>query len=97
MLGVPFRVEVVKLEEEGLCGDTDGILRRMRVNQDYDIIRKWRILIHEWTHAVLYVNGAASVIDDSIEEMIAQSMEHAIEELLLQVGRALLDQIEKDK
>lgn len=96
-MGIPFRVEVAKLGEEGLCGDTDGILRRMRVAEEYDTLRKWRILIHEWVHAVFYVNGAANVLDDDIEEMIAQSMEHAIEELLLQVGRPLLDQLEKDR
>lgn len=96
-MGIPFRVEYVKLDEDELCGDTDGMIRRIRVAEHYDVLRKWRILIHEWVHAVLYVNGAANVLDDDTEEMIAQSMEHAIEEMLLQIGRPLLDQLEKDK
>lgn len=96
-MGIPFRVEYAKLDEEELCGDTDGMIRRIRVAEHYDVLRKWRILMHEWVHAVLYVNGAANVLDDDTEEMIAQSLEHAIEEMLLQIGRPLLDQLEKDK
>jgi hypothetical protein len=46
---------------------------------------QWQVFLHEWAHAVLYVNGVASVIDDAVEEIIAQSLEHALVELLSQM------------
>lgn len=76
--------------DEDTAGDTDGILRRIRVSQDYDSVRRWRILMHEWVHAVLEVNGVGNVVSDEINEVIAQSMEHALEELLRQIGPGLV-------
>lgn len=89
MLGVPFRIEVTELEEE-IVGDTVGLYRRIRISKDVDSKKMWSVLVHEWVHALLSVNGVASVISQEVEEIIAQSVEHATEELLKQIGSQLL-------
>lgn len=96
VLGTEFRIEVTELEDD-TAGDTDGLYRRIRISHDYDTVRMWRILVHEWTHAVLEVNGVSNVISTEVNEIIAQSMEHAIEELLSQIGPALMSQLSEKK
>jgi hypothetical protein len=96
VLGTEFRVELAELEDD-TAGDTDGLYRRIRISTDYDTVRMWRILVHEWTHAVLEVNGVSNVISTEVNEVIAQSMEHAIEELLSQIGPALMSQLSEKK
>lgn len=88
-MGIPFRVEVTEVEEEVL-GDTVGLYRRIRISQDVDKRKAWSVFVHEWMHAVLHVNGVSSVVPEEVEEIIAQSVEHAMEEFLLQVGPQLL-------
>lgn len=88
-MGIPFRVEVTEVEEEVL-GDTVGLYRRIRVSQDVDKKKAWSVFTHEWVHAVLHVNGVSSVISEEVEEIIAQSFEHALEEFWQQVGNELL-------
>lgn len=89
VMGIPFRVEKVQFEEE-LAGETVGMYRRIQVSGDLTRRQAWSTLVHEWVHAVLHVNGVSSVIPDEVEEVIAQSVEHAMEEFLLQVGPQLL-------
>ena len=88
-MGVPFRVEVVEVEDE-ILGDTVGLYRRIRISKDVDKRKAWSVFVHEWVHAILHVNGVASVVPEEVEEIIAQSMEHSLEELMLQVGPQLL-------
>jgi hypothetical protein len=90
VLGRTFRVEMASLDEENVLGDTVGLYRRIRISKDLTRRQQWTTLVHEWAHAVLYVNGVASVIPDEVEEIIVQSFEHAVEELLEQVGEDLL-------
>lgn len=89
ILGVPFRVEKVSFEED-LAGETVGMYRRIQVSGDLTRRQAWSTLVHEWIHAVLHVNGVASVVSEEVEEIIAQSLEHALEELLQQIGSELL-------
>lgn len=96
VLGVPFRVEVTKVNE-GVAGETLGFYRRIQLDQDMDSRRLWTTLLHEWVHAVLYVNGVANVLPDEVEEIVAQSMEHALEEMLLQIGPQVIAQLKEDK
>ena len=93
MLGRTFRVEVVDMAEDDVLGDTIGLYRRIRVSRDLTRRQQWTTLVHEWAHAVLYVNGVSSVIPDEVEEIIVQSFEHAVEELLEQVGEELLQHL----
>jgi hypothetical protein len=95
-MGVPFRVEVTKVNE-GVAGETLGFYRRIQIDQDLDSRRCWTTLLHEWVHAVLYVNGVANVLGDEVEEIIAQTFEHALEEMLLQIGPEVLAQLKEDK
>lgn len=83
-------MEMASLDEENVLGDTVGLYRRIRISKDLTRRQQWTTLVHEWAHAVLYVNGVASVIPDEVEEIIVQSFEHAVEELLEQVGEDLL-------
>lgn len=94
VMGIPFRVEKVQFEEE-LAGETVGMYRRIQVSGDLTRRQAWSTLVHEWVHAVLHVNGVSSVIPDEVEEVIAQSVEHAMEEFLLQVGPQLLATIDE--
>lgn len=96
VLGVPFRIEVTKVNE-GVAGETLGFYRRIQLDQDMDSRRLWTTLLHEWVHAVLYVNGVANVLPDEVEEIVAQSMEHALEEMLLQIGPQVIAQLKEDK
>jgi hypothetical protein len=93
VLGRTFRVEVVDMAEDDVLGDTIGLYRRIRISRDLTRRQQWTTLVHEWAHAVLYVNGVASVIPDEVEEIIVQSFEHAVEELLEQVGEELLQHL----
>jgi len=93
VLGRTFRVEVVDMAEDDVLGDTIGLYRRIRVSRDLTRRQQWTTLVHEWAHAVLYVNGVSSVIPDEVEEIIVQSFEHAVEELLEQVGEELLQHL----
>lgn len=88
-MGIPFRVEKVELDDDAV-GETVGLFRRIQISNDVTRRQSWNVLLHEWAHAVMYVNGAASVIPDGVEEMMAQSLEHALEELLMQIGPQLL-------
>lgn len=92
ILGVKFRVELTKLDD-GTVGDTVGLYRRIRISEDVDSKRKWTTLVHEWIHAALFINGVSSVIDENVEEIIAQTLEHAIEEMLRQIGPSIMAQI----
>lgn len=89
-MGIPFRVEKVDLGEENV-GETLGLYRRITLSEDLDQRRLWSVLVHEWAHAVLYANGVANVLDSHVEEVIAQSFEHAVEELLKQIGPELVE------
>lgn len=77
--------------EEDTIGDTVGLYRRIRLSKDVDSKKLWSVLVHEWVHAVLSVNGVGSVVSAEVEEIIAQSMEHGIEELMRQIGPQLLE------
>lgn len=94
VMGIPFRVEKVQFEEE-LAGETVGMYRRIQVSGDLTRRQAWSTLVHEWVHAVLHVNGVSSVVPEEVEEIIAQSVEHAMEEFLLQVGPQLLATIDE--
>lgn len=94
ILGVPFRVEKVQFDED-LAGETVGMYRRIQVSGDLTRRQAWSTLVHEWVHGVLHVNGVSSVVPEEVEEIIAQSLEHALEELLLQVGPQLLSALDE--
>lgn len=105
-LGVQFRVElhddldigeIPDPELEPTWGDTVGHLRRIRVSAQQDTRRQWTTLLHEYMHAVLYVNGVSSVVDDKTEEIIVQSMEHAIEQFMLKHGDLFMKALEAQK
>jgi hypothetical protein len=84
VLGAPFQVEVKKVDSD-IFGETDGLKKIITVSSSLLPSEQWQVFLHEWAHAVLYVNGVASVIDDAVEEIIAQSLEHALVELLSQM------------
>jgi len=90
VLGIPFNVELVEFEDDGQCGETLGLHRKIKVSKSLDSRRQWTTFVHEYCHAVFYVMGAASVLQDQIEECMVQSMEHGIEQLLVQVGPELM-------
>jgi len=95
VLGVPFRIELVEFDEEGQCGECHGLLRTIKISSALDSKRQWTTLVHEFVHASLFIMGAGTEIPDPIEECIAQTMEHSIEQLIKQVGPQLLDSYNK--
>lgn len=101
VLGEPYRIELVPgfKDEDGttLCGDTGsdvlGGFYRIRINSDLDTAMRWRTLLHEHIHAALAVNGVANGLDAEVEEIIAQSIEHATIQLLRQYGNQLMQHL----
>ena len=91
VLGVLFNVELVDFEEEGHCGETMGLHRTIKISKSLDSKRQWTTFVHEYCHAVFYVMGAANLLEDQLEECMVQSMEHGIEQLLVQVGPELMN------
>jgi Zn-dependent peptidase ImmA (M78 family) len=98
-LGVPFRVLLMHdpIDEEGSVGETAGELRIIKIAASQDTRRRWTTLLHEYIHAVLDVNGVASGLDPDMEEVIVQSLEHALEQFLLLNGNTLIDALEAQK
>lgn len=95
VLGVPFRIEVVdQVDEEDDLGSTNGELRLIKIDSSQDTRRRWTTLMHEYVHAVLHVIGVGNKLDDAVEEVIAQSMEHASEQFMKQYGKEYLRALE---
>lgn len=101
VLGVKFRIEVPdKLHDEDggyLCGETIGETRLIKINGEQDTRRRWTTLLHEVVHAILHVNGLGNVLDEDIEEVIAQSIEHGLEEFFLQYGKEYVEALSVQK
>ena len=92
VFGQEFRIELVpdlKSGDDEVHGETSGIHHRIRISADLDLSRQWQTLVHEYVHAVLYVVGVSNVTDDTMEEVIAQSLEYGIWQLLQQHGVTL--------
>ena len=97
-LGVRFQVQVLDdVDEEGSVGETAAELRLIKVASAQDTRRRWTTLLHEYIHATLDVVGVASVIDEQLEEVIVQSLEHSLEQFLLAHGTDLLKALEVQK
>ncbi len=97
-LGVPFRVEVVDgIDDEGSVGETSGELRLIRIHRDQDSRRRWTTLLHEYMHATLDTIGIANTLDEALEEVIVQSLEHAIEQFMLAHGQQFLVALSSQK
>lgn len=98
VMGIRFQVQLVdKVDDEGSVGETAGALRLIKVDSSQDTRRQWTTLCHEVCHAAMDVVGVASVIPEEVEEIIAQTMEHTIEQLLLQYGEQLVRALEVQK
>lgn len=90
-LGIQFQVQVLEqVDDEGSLGETAGELRIIKVSASQDSRRKWTTLLHEYMHATLDVNGVGSVLDEGLEEIIVQSLEHSLEQFLLAHGTKLI-------
>lgn len=90
-LGIPFQVQLV----EDIDGESSGVTlpdyRIIKVLDSQDTRRRWTTLLHEYFHAVLDINGVANGLnDDPMEEVIVQTMEHAVEQFMLAHGTEFL-------
>lgn len=95
ILGTKFRVELVeRVDEEDSCGETDGELRFIRICSSQDTRRRWTTLFHEFVHGVLHVVGLGNKLEENTEEVIAQSMEHAVEQFMMKHGNQYLKALE---
>mgnify|MGYP000849753488 CR=1 FL=1 len=92
--GVHFTIEwVPDLRDENgekLDGVTFGAQHLIRICADLHTARRIRTLVHEYVHAVCYVTGFANILNDDLEEILAQSMEYGIMQLVPQLGREIL-------
>lgn len=87
VLGQEFRIELLPAEKmDGNFGEMVGELHRIRICDTQDRARRWRTLLHEVVHAVLYVNGVSNTIDEDQEEVIAQSLEYGMLQFMQQYG-----------
>jgi len=92
VLGVPFRVLIVdEVDDQDSSGETCGEHRHIKIASSQDTRRRWTTFaLHEYLHAALVINGVHSVLGEELEEVIVQSLEHALEQLLLTHGKQLL-------
>lgn len=98
ILGERFRVEVEKdlmSGEELVSGETLGQYRRIRISADLDNTRQWETLLHEYVHGVLHVIGIGNFMNTELEEVVAQSMEHAMCQLLRAHGTQIIKALGK--
>lgn len=88
VMGLPFRIQIVKDLEtlEGCVGLTKGDVRIIQICDSLDTRRKWFTLIHEVVHASLHAVGLGNELDELVEEVIAQTTEHTMEQFMDQVG-----------
>lgn len=101
VMGVPFRVEVVDCiddkdpDQEPTWGQTVGSHRKIQLLSSQDTRRLWTTLVHEYIHACLYVVGVQ--MSDELEEVVAQTLEHGLEQFMLQHGEGFLKALEAMK
>lgn len=94
ILGEPFRVELVPdllSDDEAVSGETLGESHRIRINASLDTEKQWRTFIHESLHSGLHVNGYGNVSDSVTEEMIVQTLEYVVVQMIRQHGKQLLE------
>ena len=99
VMGIPFRGELVAhltSDGEKVDGETIGDLRLIRVCSNQDLRRKWTTLYHEYIHAALHVVGLGNVLGEEIEEVIAQTLEHANEIFNKEHGDQYLSALKKN-
>lgn len=96
VLGQHFRVELVhnlKSDGDPVSGETVGEYHRIRIDAGLDMARQWQVLVHEYVHAVLHMVGVGNFLNDGTEEVVAQSLEYGITQLLRQYGKQLIRSI----
>ncbi len=88
VLGQKFTIQEVDCidDDPQCCGQLVGDEHRIDIRSNMSPELKWRTLIHEVIHATLHMNGLASKLDDTTEEVIAQSVEYAMCQLIRQTG-----------
>lgn len=87
LLGQKFRVELVEnVDEDHSDGEMTGQYHLIRISKSLDTARRWKVLLHESVHGILHVIGAGNKLDDDYEEVLAQSLEYGIGQLLSQYG-----------
>ena len=92
LLGERFRVEVLKdgIDDGDTAGDMTGILKRIRIDANLDRSKQWRVLWHEILHSHLHIIGADAVLGEEMDEVITQSLEYGLLQVLRQIGPQLL-------
>lgn len=100
-LGEVYRVEYIPNlcapDGDPVHGYTDSTHRIIRINSDLDRRRQLSTMVHEYVHAILHVSGVGNVLTDELEEVIAQSIEHGIMQLLGQLGPELVKAAKEGK
>lgn len=94
VLGETYSIKVDVMED---YGDTDGLTKTFRISNELDSYRQWSTLVHEWVHGVMSVTGVANVISEDVQEVLAQSLEHGIMQLIRQHGKTLTKISEEGK
>lgn len=97
-LGIQFQVQVVEhVDDEGSAGETAPSHRIIKIASDQDTRRRWTTLLHEYMHATLDVVGVNATLPEGIEEVIVQSLEHALEQFLILHGDKLMAALQVQK
>ena len=87
ILGQKFSVELVDVidpDEPDTYGQMLGSEHKIQIRAGLSKEQQWQTLIHETVHATLHITGLASKLDDTVEEVIAQSVEYAMCQLIRQ-------------
>jgi len=83
--------------KEDCVGETHGDTHLIEIDNSLNSARQWRILLHEYVHATLYINGLGNVLDGDVEEVIAQSLEYSITQFIHKYGIQFKEAVEGDR
>ena len=78
IMGIKFKVDVLDLTKEYLCGDSCLAKKLIRINSQQTLEEQKSTLYHECLHMALHISGVSSLLTDDLEEAIVICIENAI-------------------
>jgi hypothetical protein len=81
LFGQTFAVQVCELPEN-LAGDSDPSRRLIRINKDMTAETQAETFYHEVAHVIMDLTGYNGMLDDKLEEALAQAIGLGILNLL---------------
>lgn len=88
VLGVAYTVKIVSAEQmrketgsDTLVGQYDCYKRQILIKNVSSRKEMYATFLHEWAHALMWVNGVSQSLSCEMQEVMAQTLSYAIQEL----------------